>query len=409
MKHNQTQKNIPNGWSAVPAGDIFAFVKSYALSRDNLVNGTSNDVGIGNIHYGDIHSTYLTPSIDLRKVSVPMVKDPAFSPKPADYLKDGDLIMADASEDYEGVGVTVSLHGLNDKKVVGGLHTFVLRDTKGKTGKYFRQYIFRNPAIRNSLQKIANGVSVYGISKTAVSKLLLLIPPLPEQNRIVSILETWDKAIDGLKKKIEIKKLIKKGLMQLCLTGKIRVSGFTGEWNEFKLGDICNLYQPHTITSEDIRPHGNYKVYGANGVIGYFDRYNQEDREVLITCRGATCGKINYSEAKSWVTGNAMVAKPKNDKLNKDFLYYLLNYSNLNAVITGLAQPQITRKDLSPYKVLIPGPEEQMAIAGMLIIFDQELERLHRKLTLFQGQKNYLLNSLIIGTIRTPESLKTHS
>lgn len=75
------------------------------------------------------------------------------------------MIIADASEDYEGIGVCVSVHGLNNNKVVGGLHTYVLRDRKGITNEYFRQFIFRNPIVRNKLQKVANGVSVYGISK----------------------------------------------------------------------------------------------------------------------------------------------------------------------------------------------------------------------------------------------------
>ncbi len=90
------------------------------------------------------------------------------------------------------------------------------------------------------------------------------------------------------------------------------------------LSEVCDLYQPQTISASDFKENGEYKVFGANGVIGYYDKYNHEDSEVLITCRGATCGTINFSEPKSWITGNAMVAKPIDNRINKRFLFHLL-------------------------------------------------------------------------------------
>ncbi len=121
-----------------------------------------------------------------------------------------------------------------------------------------------------------------------------------------------------------------------------------------ELSEICELYQPQTISASEFKENGAYKVFGANGVIGYYDKYNHEDPEVLITCRGATCGTINLSEPKSWITGNAMVAKPIDGRLNKMFLYDLLKTTDLSSVITGAAQPQITRASLSPFKIPLP-------------------------------------------------------
>lgn len=121
-----------------------------------------------------------------------------------------------------------------------------------------------------------------------------------------------------------------------------------------ELSEICELYQPQTISASEFKENGAFKVFGANGVIGYYDKYNHEDPEVLITCRGATCGTINLSEPKSWITGNAMVAKPIDGRLNKMFLYDLLKTTDLSSVITGAAQPQITRASLSPFKIPLP-------------------------------------------------------
>ena len=131
-----------------------------------------------------------------------------------------------------------------------------------------------------------------------------------------------------------------------------------------ELGSVTKLYQPQTITSKEILDVGPYKVFGANGVIGYFTEYNHEDSEVLITCRGATCGTVNMSEPKSWVTGNAMVAQPVDSRLNKGFLYYLLRSTDFSSVITGAAQPQITRQSLAPFEIPLPPLEIQQEIVA---------------------------------------------
>jgi type I restriction enzyme M protein len=122
-----------------------------------------------------------------------------------------------------------------------------------------------------------------------------------------------------------------------------------------ELGEVTKLYQPQTISQKEMKDDGEYLVYGANGIIGKYDQYNHEDREVLITCRGATCGTINMSTPYSWITGNAMVAQPiEPDKLNKDYLFYILQNSDLSPTISGAAQPQITRQGLSPFKIPLP-------------------------------------------------------
>jgi len=138
------------------------------------------------------------------------------------------------------------------------------------------------------------------------------------------------------------------------------------KWEMVELGEVCEIYQPKTITSKEIKSVGKYKVFGANGVIGYYDKYNHEDSEVLITCRGATCGTLNLSEPNSWITGNAMAIKPKDDLLSKQFLFYILKNSNLKSVISGSAQPQITRTSLSPLEIPFPPLSVQKEIVEQI-------------------------------------------
>ena len=114
-------------------------------------------------------------------------------------------------------------------------------------------------------------------------------------------------------------------------------------------------------------PDGKYKVYGANGVIGRYDKYNHEKSEILVTCRGATCGSINISEEKSWINGNAMVVHPKDESvILKDYLYFLLKGINLSSTISGSAQPQITRTTLYPVEIPLPPVVKQKKIVAKL-------------------------------------------
>ena len=91
-------------------------------------------------------------------------------------------------------------------------------------------------------------------------------------------------------------------------------------WQTKTLGEACEMYQPKTISGKDMVEDGPYPVYGANGVIGRYNQFNHEEPQLLITCRGATCGSVNISAPRSWVTGNAMVVRPKNESLEMRYL-----------------------------------------------------------------------------------------
>jgi type I restriction enzyme, S subunit len=139
-------------------------------------------------------------------------------------------------------------------------------------------------------------------------------------------------------------------------------------WKTSTLGDLCEMYQPKAISGKDMVEDGAYPVYGANGVIGRYSQFNHEEPQLLITCRGATCGSVNISAPRSWVTGNAMVVRPKNGSLGMRYLEYLFRGGiDISKAITGAAQPQITRTNLAPLEVSYPvSCDEQHRIVGIL-------------------------------------------
>ena len=139
------------------------------------------------------------------------------------------------------------------------------------------------------------------------------------------------------------------------------------KWQKIFLGEVCNLYQPKTIATSCLDSNGKYLVYGANGVIGKYNEYNHKFPEVLITCRGATCGTINISKPFSWINGNAMVVHPKEENLlDFAFLGKAVSAIDYSKVITGAAQPQITRANLQKEQIVIPTLVEQQTIASEL-------------------------------------------
>ena len=146
-------------------------------------------------------------------------------------------------------------------------------------------------------------------------------------------------------------------------------------WVWCRLLEICKVYQPKTISTRQMVADGEFVVFGANGIIGRYSEYNHKEAEVLITCRGATCGAINVSLPFSWINGNAMVISPLYENIpSKSFLELYLKGINMNEYITGTAQPQITREELSKMKLPIPPLEEQKRIVEYISKANNKLD-----------------------------------
>lgn len=152
--------------------------------------------------------------------------------------------------------------------------------------------------------------------------------------------------------------------VQMKLQGKCRVVG-ENRMEKIKLTDICNPKQWKTIPTSELLEDG-YPVYGANGIIGYYSEFNHKNPVITVTCRGATCGTINITVPKSYVTGNAMCLDDVRSDIYMEYLYYCLKHYNFNNVISGSAQPQITRQGMEKIYVTIGSHNEQMDIVDKL-------------------------------------------
>lgn len=214
--------------------------------------------------------------------------------------------------------------------------------------------------------KIENDGFDLGATKRPINK-----NDLPQALEIINQWKTGKKSDSKLAVYVEKSNIAKSGDYNLSGDRYRTATDYSNaKWPMVELSEVCELYQPKTITGKEIsseQQNGWYKVYGANGVIGYYHSYNEEYPQVLITCRGATCGTINLSDHKSYITGNAMVAKPKDSsQLRKKYLYHILKNIDFSSVITGAAQPQITRASLSPFQIPLPPLEIQEQVVAEL-------------------------------------------
>ena len=237
-----------------------------------------------------------------------------------------------------------------------------------------------------------------------------LLPSLPEQNCIVSVLETWDKVIENLNKKIEIKKQIKKGLMQDLLTGKKRLSGFKDKWEFINLGETCKEIKTGKLDANAMVENGKYRFYTCAKDYYLIDDYAFDTEALLVSGNGANVGYVHYYKGKF----NAYQRTYVLDGFTQNiiFIKYILDLflkTRIKEEVREGNTPYITMDTLTDMEIKIPSIKEQTVIADILTTADKEITELERKSEIIKSQKKYLLNNLITGAIRTPENLSVKS
>ena len=268
-----------------------------------------------------------------------------------------------------------------------------------KMNKEFLLFVLMSDLIQNVIQNEITTNAQPKLALTRIKKFRILFPPLKEQEKIAQILTTWDEAITKQTELLRAKELLKIALMQKLLSGEVRFSGFSDEWEEVRLGEIAEIYQPQTISQTELTDEG-FDVYGANGIIGKYYQYNHELEQIAVTCRGNTCGTVNFTKPKSWITGNAMVINLDNStKAIKTFIYYLFLNTNFTYLISGSGQPQITG-NIKNHKLKLPSLPEQQKIAEVLSLADDEINLLKNELEELKLQKKALMQKLLTGEVR---------
>jgi len=284
------------------------------------------------------------------------------------------------------IGSTIGKAGMATKEMSTNqqINSIVVNDNNDNEFVYY--------AIQSAFPRYLSSIAVQAvpiISKSAFELLPNNRPYLQEQKKIGKFLSLLDERIAAQNKIIDKLQSLIKGLRASLMQIE--------NGNIVHLGEIAQIYQPQTISSTELTEDG-FLVYGANGIIGKYKQYNHKTEQICITCRGNTCGMVNYTKPMSWITGNAMVINTDEhqNKVCKRYLYHYLSAYNFYSIISGSGQPQIVRTPLEQLKVPLPTFLEQKQKATFLDKIQGKIEISNKTFNLYLQQKQYLLRQMFI-------------
>ena len=373
-------------WEICKVSELLDFYSTNSLSWEQLEYGTK---AMMNLHYGLIH-VGLPTMVDLTRDNLPNIKEDNM-PKNFELCKEGDVAFADASEDTNEVAKPIEFFDLAGKNIVCGLHTIHGRDNKNKTVIGFKGYAFSSSAFHNQIRRIAQGTKIYSISTKNFSECFIGIPFKVEQTKIATLLRLIDERIATQNKIIEDLKKLKSAISERLFKS---VKGST-----VLLSDLCDIVKGKQINGENLSDSGNYYVMnGGTEPSGYYDNYNVEASTISISEGGNSCGYVQFNTSPFWSGGHCYSIQNIADKVDNMYLYHYLK-SNEDAIMKlriGSGLPNIQKKDLAMFKIIVPKIEWQIKISTFLSSLERKAEIEERIQNVMQKQKLYLLQQMFI-------------
>jgi type I restriction enzyme S subunit len=284
----------------------------------------------------------------------------------------------------------------------------------------------------NEIIKLANGSTFKEISATNLKKLSINLPPLPIQKKIADILSVIDEKIETLQNINETLEEMAKAIFKSWFVDfeivKAKASGkndseiaeefginkeivklFPSEFETSEIGKIpkgwkvgsfekdCQIVYGKNLPKSKLKKSG-YPVFGANGIIGYYDKFLYEKPQITIGCRGIA-GKVNITLPYSFITNNSLIIEIKNDKLTFDYMKELAYFTDFSIYATGSVQPQITITNIKKYKFLIPSQKLIDYFTKITSNFNKFSIQYIYQLQTLQKLRDTLLPKLINGEI----------
>ena len=377
---------IPEDWEVKRLGEVFE-IKRGASPRP--INRYVTIRGINWIKISDVgdNEKYIT------KTEVKITNDGA---EKSVFVHPNDLLLSN-SMSYGRPYIS---------KIKGCIHDgWLLLKLKENLDTEFMYYLLRTDEVQKKFNLMAAGSGVNNLKIDSVRMVKVKLPPRPEQHAITCVLSDIDQFIESLDKLIEKKKLIKRGAMQLLLTGKKRLPGFKGEWVRRRLGEVAIIKKGDLITEKEAR-RGNVPVIGGGiGPTYYHNKANRKANTITISASGANAGYVSFHKHPIFASDCSTIEKSGNYDVR--FLYFLLKsmQNTITMLQTGGAQPHVYPEQLKQLEIYYPlDMEEQRAIAQILSDMDAEIEALERKKEKYEMLKKGAMELLLTGKVR----LKDH-
>ena len=234
------------------------------------------------------------------------------------------------------------------------------------------------------------------------------------QHRIATILSRYDSLIENYQKQIKLleeaaQRLYKEWFVDLHFPGhentKI-VDGVPEGWEKKPVDSIYSIKYGKNLSTKLISESGEFPVYGANGVIGYYDKANCNEQVVLITSRGNGSGDVLMTYHKdAFITNNSFIVSPLEDfsYCQLPFTYQFLKNANFRAVRTGAAQPQLTNQSIHTVDVVLPSKNIIIEYCDKVSYNNKKIIILKKQIRLLTEARDRLLPKLMSGEIDVVE------
>ena len=390
-------------WKKVKLGDYIDVLPGFAYKSKDF-----SDSGI--------------PVIKIKNVSPPRITldDLSYVPEAIAYqnpryiLKKGDVLIAMTGSHINQIASVVGRVGrvhYDDITVLNQRVGKIVNKNESLSCLDFIYYYLSQYEVKVELaQKAGGAANQANISPADIKNLMIPCPPIEIQHLIASTLSRYDSLIENYQKQIKLleeaaQRLYKEWFVDLHFPGyentKI-VDGVPKGWEKKPVDSIYSIKYGKNLSTKLIAESGKYPVYGANGVIGYYDKYNCSEQVVLITSRGNGSGDVLMTYHKdAFITNNSFIVSPLKEYsyCQVPFTYLFLKNANFRAVRTGAAQPQLTNQSIHTVDVVLPSKDIIISFCNVLSHNNGMVIGLKNQIRLLTEARDRLLPKLMSGEI----------
>ena len=274
----------------------------------------------------------------------------------------------------------------------------------------FLYYALQNKTFFDTANALARGAAQPDLPHTSFNSIEFAYPSLFVQERIAYILSRYDSLIENYQKQIKLleeaaQRLYKEWFIDLHFPGHENtniIDGVPEGWEKKSVDSIYNIKYGKNLSTKLITETGFYPVYGANGVIGYYDKANCNEQVVLITSRGNGSGDVLMTYHKdAFITNNSFIVTPSEgfEYCKLPFTFQFLKMANFRAVRTGAAQPQLTNQSIHTVDVILPNKNLIEKFCSATIEMNDTIIKYREQIRLLTEARDRLLPKLMSGAI----------
>ena len=417
---------IPSHWKVVPFKSVFELAKGLSITKANLVEEGVNVISYGQIHSKQNKYTEILPSL-YRKVAEEYLET-----NPQSLCSKEDFLFADTSEDIVGSGNFVRV----DKKQVlfAGYHTIIGKNRKRECGNYLA-YLMQSDKWRLQIWVQVHGVKLYSISRTILNSTKFVLPPLPEQQAIVSYLDTKCSKLDTLvankEKEISLLSEMKQRIIAEAVTHGLNPNVKFKATNTPWLPEIPEHWEEKRLASKftgEIEANKDFEYkhafkfnYGElvpKNEVGDSEEYRETYVKYSLIKKGDILINglnLNYDFVSQRVacapydgiiTSAYLVCRPRKD-VYYEYYTYLFKAMDGMKLFHGMGSGirlTLSFKELKKQMLPVPPLSEQQAIVSYITErtakIDSLVEKLNKEIECVKEYKQRLISDVVTGQIK---------